>query len=299
MKYIRYTEWKRGEAPMNEKGILYICPTPIGNLEDITLRVLKVLEEVDLIAAEDTRHTLKLLNHFEIKKPLTSYHEHNKREKGKVLIHKLLNGENIALVSDAGMPGISDPGEDLIRLAIENNLEVIALPGPTASILALVLSGLPTGKFVFEGFLPSNKKERREALSNIKGEERTIILYESPFRVKALFDDMLEIFGERDIAVCRELTKKYEEVFRGSIKEALDRFTHEDPKGEFVVIVKGASKSENDTETTEWANISIKDHLLIYINEGISKKDAVKRVAEERGLPKNEVYKESINIKEK
>lgn len=281
---------------MGEQGKLYVCPTPIGNLDDITLRVLKILEEVDLIAAEDTRHTIKLLNHFEIKKPLTSYHEHNKREKGKVLVHKLLNGENIALVSDAGMPGISDPGEDLIKLAIENDIEVIALPGPTASTLALVLSGLPTGKFVFEGFLPSSKKERKEALQSLKNEERTIILYESPYRVKALLEDMLDIFGERDIAVCRELTKKYEEVFRGSIRQSIERFTQNDPKGEFVIIVKGADKGEVRQESQEWENITIKDHLLKYINEGMSKKDAVKKVAEDRGLPKNEVYKESIDI---
>lgn len=281
---------------LENQGKLYVCPTPIGNLEDITLRVLRVLEEVDLIAAEDTRHTIKLLNHFNIRKPLTSYHEHNKREKGKVLIEKLLNGESIALVSDAGMPGISDPGEDLIRLAIENGLEVTALPGPTASILALVLSGLPTGKFAFEGFLPSSKKDRREALQNIKNEERTIILYESPYRVKALLQDMLDIFGERDIAVCRELTKKYEEVFRGSIEEAIEKFTQDDPKGEFIVIVKGSDKIEDSSLAGECDGLSIKGHLLKYINEGMSKKDAVKRVAEDRGLPKNEVYKESLEL---
>jgi len=277
-------------------GKLYVCPTPIGNLEDITLRVLKVLEEVDLIAAEDTRHTIKLLNHFNIKKPLTSYHEHNKREKGKVLMQKLLNGENVALVSDAGMPGISDPGEDLIKLAIEHSIEVIALPGPTASILALVLSGLPTGKFVFEGFLPSNKKERKEALESMKGEKRTIILYESPYRIKALLEDMLEILGNRDIAICRELTKKYEEVFRGKIEEAIDKFIENEPKGEFVVVVKGSDEAVDNTEPSKWDSLSIKEHLQIYINEGMSKKDAVKKVAEDRGLPKNEVYKESIEI---
>ncbi|MFA5523200.1 MAG: 16S rRNA (cytidine(1402)-2'-O)-methyltransferase [Tissierellales bacterium] len=281
---------------MDNQGKLYICPTPIGNLDDITLRVLKVLEEVDIIAAEDTRHTIKLLNHFEIKKPLTSYHEHNKREKGKTLIHKLLNGEDIALVSDAGMPGISDPGEDLIKLAIENAIQVIALPGPTASTLALVLSGLPTGKFVFEGFLPSSKKGRTEALQNIKNEKRTIILYESPYRVKALLEDMLDIFGERDIAVCRELTKKFEEIFRGSIGQSIEKFAQKDPKGEFVIIVKGTDKVEISEELQEWADISIKDHLLKYINQGMTKKDAVKNVAEDRGLPKNEVYKESLDL---
>lgn len=281
---------------MENQGKLYVCPTPIGNLEDITLRVLRVLEEVDLIAAEDTRHTIKLLNHFNIKKPLTSYHEHNKREKGKILVNKLLNGENIALVSDAGMPGISDPGEELIRLAIENDIEVTALPGPTASVLALVISGLPTRRFVFEGFLPSNKKDRREALQNIRNEERTIILYESPYRVKALLTDMLDVFGERDIAVCRELTKKYEEVFRGSIEESIDRFTKDAPKGEFIIIADGSDRVENSSQVEEWDGLPVKDHLLKYINEGMTKKDAVKRVAEDRGLSKNEVYKESIDM---
>lgn len=295
MKYIGYTEWKRGDLPLNKEGTLYICPTPIGNLEDITLRTLRVLEEVDLIAAEDTRHTIKLLNHFKIKKPLTSYHEHNKREKGKILINKIIQGENIALVSDAGMPGISDPGEDLIRLAIENDINIVALPGPTASIMALVISGLSTGKFVFEGFLPSNKRERKKMLNNIKKEKRTIILYESPYRVKALLEDMLEILGERNIAICRELTKKYEEVFRGSINDAVAKYSSEEPKGEFVVIVEG-SKEIEDEEAQEWADLSIRDHLLKYINEGMTKKDAVKKTAEDRGIPKNQVYKESIDI---
>lgn len=282
---------------MIDKGTLYICPTPIGNLDDITIRVLNTLRDVDLIAAEDTRHTIKLLNHFDIKKPMTSYHEHNIKEKGSFLIKKLLEGENIALVSDAGMPGISDPGEDLIKLAINNNINVTALPGPTASILALVISGLPTSKFVFEGFLSSNKKDRRERLEKLKIEERTIILYESPHRLKALLEDMNIILVDRKIAVVRELTKRFEEAFRGTIGEAIAKFTEEEIRGEFVVVIEGMSQEKlQSLERAPWEEMSIKDHLLLYLNEGFSKKDAVKTVAAERKIPKKEVYKESLSL---
>ena len=220
MKYIKFMEWMWKIKMAN--GTLYICPTPIGNLEDITIRTLNVLNKVDLIAAEDTRHTIKLLNHYEIKKPLTSYHEHNKWEKGKFLLEKLEAGENIALVSDAGMPGISDPGEDLIREAILKKIEVIVLPGSTASITALLLSGFPTGKFVFEGFLPSNKKDRKKELERLKNEERTIILYEAPHRLMDLLKDMCEVLGNRRISISRELTKIHEETFRGTIEEGIE-----------------------------------------------------------------------------
>ena len=282
---------------MDNVGKLYVCPTPIGNLDDITIRVLNTLSEVDLIAAEDTRHTIKLLNHFEIKKPLTSYHEHNKREKGSFLIQKLLQGENIAIVSDAGMPGISDPGEDIIKQAIENAIDVIALPGPTASILALVTSGLPTGRFVFEGFMPSNKKERKERIERLKNEERTIIFYESPHRLTNLLEDMLQILGEREISVARELTKRYEEIFRGDISSALDKFKKDSPKGEFVVVVKGASFEVSEGIDDEaWNDMTIKEHIILYMGQGFDKKEAIKRVSKERNLPKKEVYKESIDI---
>lgn len=282
---------------MDNVGKLYICPTPIGNLDDITIRVLNTLSEVDLIAAEDTRHTIKLLNHFEIKKPLTSYHEHNKREKGNFLIQKLLHGENIAIVSDAGMPGISDPGEDIIKLAIENAIDVIALPGPTASILALVTSGLPTSRFVFEGFMASNKKERKERLEKLKIEERTIIFYESPHRLINLLEDMLQILGEREISVARELTKKYEEVFRGDISDALYKFKKNSPKGEFVVVVKGITLDfYEDTDNESWNDMTIKEHIILYMERGFDKKEAIKRVSKERNIPKKEVYKESIDI---
>lgn len=274
------------------EGILYICPTPIGNLEDITLRTLRALKEVDLIAAEDTRRTIKLLNHYEIKKPLISYHEHNKVEKGKILIEKLKEGVNIALVTDAGMPGISDPGEDMIRLAIENQIEPVVLPGATASITALVLSGLPTKKFVFEGFLPYKKKDRREELERLKTEERTIILYEAPHRLLALLKDMEAILGDRQLAIGRELTKIYEEVFRGSISDALRKFQEEKPRGEFVLVIKGAEISKEDP----YQNISIREHLIMYMEEGLTKRDAVKKVADVRDIPKNLVYKESIDI---
>lgn len=274
------------------KGILYICPTPIGNLEDITLRTLRVLREVDLIAAEDTRHTIKLLNHYDIKKPLISYHEHNKKEKGELLIEKLNSGLDIGLVTDAGMPGISDPGEDIIRLAIENGIEVIGLPGPTASITALVVSGLPTDKFVFEGFLPSKRRDRTRELERLKEEERTIILYEAPHRILDLLKDMGEVLGNRQISISRELTKMYEETFRGTILEAIDKFSGEKPRGEFVLVLKGAEKKEDNM----YKDISIKEHIKLYMEEGLTKKEAVKKVAKVRNIPKNIVYKESIDI---
>lgn len=273
-----------------EIGKLYICPTPIGNLEDITLRTLRILKEVDLIAAEDTRHTIKLLNHYEIKKPLTSYHEHNIKEKGIELIDRLQKGESIALVSDAGMPGISDPGQDLIHLAIKEDIQVIVLPGPTASIAALVVSGLNTDKFVFEGFLSSRKKERIDQLKSLKDEKRTLIIYESPHRILDTLDNMLSTLENRNIAIVRELTKIYEEIFRGTIEEAIEKFSSGKIKGEFVIIIEG-----NQDEGVE-LNIDIEEELLKYINQGISKKESVKKVAEEFNLPKNEVYQKSIEL---
>jgi 16S rRNA (cytidine1402-2'-O)-methyltransferase len=222
-----------------ERGVLYICPTPIGNLEDITLRTIRILGEVDLVAAEDTRHTIKLLNHYDIKKPLTSYHEHNIKEKGTELIEKLSSGQNIALVSDAGMPGISDPGQELIRQAIDEGIEVIALPGATASITALVISGLSTEKFIFEGFLSSKKGERKKELAKIKEYTKTTIIYEAPHRLMNLLEDMEDILGDRQISISRELTKKYEETFRGTAPQALEKFKDSGVKGEFVIIVDG------------------------------------------------------------
>lgn len=273
-----------------ERGILYICPTPIGNLEDMTLRTIRILGEVDLIAAEDTRHTINLLNYFDIKKPLTSYHEHNIREKGIELIAKLNSGQNIALVSDAGMPGISDPGQELIRQAIDDNIDVIALPGATASITALVISGLSTDKFIFEGFLSSKKKERIIELETIKEYRKTTIIYESPHRLMNLLEDMDSILGDRRISISRELTKRYEETFRGTASSALTKFKESGIKGEFVIIIEANYEEEKIEE------IDIKQLLNEYIDQGFTKKEAVKRVSEETKVAKNIVYKESLNI---
>ena len=273
-----------------EIGKLYICPTPIGNLEDITLRTLRILSEVDLIAAEDTRHSIKLLNHYKIKKPLISYHEHNIRERGEELIERLNNGENIALISDAGMPGISDPGQDLIRLAIEEGIDVIGLPGATASITALVVSGLSTNKFVFEGFLPSKKRDRIKELEGLKGEKRTIIFYESPHRILNFLRDCLEILGDRNLALGRELTKHYEEIFRGTIGSAIEKFSNIQIKGEFVIIMEGSTLVEEVIE------IDILEHLKSYIEQGLSKKEAIKKLSEEKDIPKNQVYSESLKL---
>lgn len=275
-------------------GKLYICPTPIGNLEDITYRTLRVLNEVDLIAAEDTRHSVKLLNHFEISKPLTSYFEHNKDTKGIYLINKLLEGENIALISDAGMPGISDPGEDLIKLAIENNIEVDVLPGASAFVIALVGSGLNTHKFAFEGFLDRDKKLRRKRLEEIQEEDRTMIFYESPHRLKDTLKDMLKFFGNRKIAVNRELTKKYQEVIREDIETVLKIYEEKEVKGEFVLIVdgfKGKKQAKNNYD-----ELSEREYVEVLINDGLSKKDAIKTVCKERKLKKDVVYKQVLDL---
>ena len=275
-------------------GKLYVCATPIGNLEDITYRTLRVLNEVDLIAAEDTRHSIKLLNHFEISKPLTSYHEHNKDSKGGYLINKLLDGENIALISDAGMPGISDPGEDIIKQAIENNIEIEVLPGATASITALVGSGLETGKFAFEGFLDRDKKVRRNQLEEIKEERRTIIFYESPHRLKDTLKDMLKILGNRSISINRELTKKYQEIIRNDIQGCIDIFNEWEVKGEFVLIVEGF-KGEIE-QVCEYDHLNERDYVQKLIEEGITKKDAIKIVCKERKLKKDVVYKQVLDL---
>ncbi|KXZ40633.1 16S rRNA (cytidine1402-2'-O)-methyltransferase [Alkalithermobacter thermoalcaliphilus JW-YL-7 = DSM 7308] len=277
------------------KGTLYICPTPIGNLEDITIRTINTLKSVDLIAAEDTRHTIKLLNHLGISKPLISYHEHNKYTQGENIINKLLNGENVALVSDAGMPGISDPGEDLIKLSIQNDINVIVLPGPSAFVNALVGSGISTSKFVFEGFLERDKSSRKKQLEKLKYEQRTIIFYESPHRLKSTLEDIAKTFGEdRNIAICRELTKKYEEYIRSDLKTALEIFSDRQVKGEFVLVLEGF-KGEKE-EINIYENLSIKEYVVKLMNDGIRKKDAIKQVAKERNLPKNEVYKEVLDI---
>ena len=275
-------------------GKLYICPTPIGNLEDITYRTLRVLNEVDLIAAEDTRHSIKLLNHFEISKPLTSYHEHNKDSKGGYLINKLLDGENIALISDAGMPGISDPGEDIIKQAIEHNIEIEVLPGATASITALVGSGLETAKFAFEGFLDRDKKIRRNQLEELKEERRTIIFYESPHRLKDTLKDMLKILGNRKIAVNREITKKYQEIIREDIETVINVFNEKEVKGEFVLIVEGF-KGEKTVQNS-YDDLNEREYVLALMESGMDKKDAIKTVCKDRKLKKDVVYKQVLDL---
>lgn len=277
-------------------GKLYLCATPIGNLEDLTLRVIRILKEADYIAAEDTRHTMRLLNHIGIKKPMVSYHEHNRFEKEPQIIEKLKEGLNIALVTDAGMPGISDPGEDLVKLCIKEGIEIEAVPGATASVTALVLSGFSTNKFVFEGFLPRSGKERREALEYLKTETRTAIIYESPHRVKDTLKDFNEILGNRRIAICRELTKKFEEVIRIGLEDAASIYDNAEPRGEYVLVLEGRHMEELlEEQKKEWDSITIEEHIKKYIDEGMNKKDAIKKVASDRGMSKRDIYKFSFD----
>lgn len=278
-------------------GKLYLCPTPIGNLNDITFRVLEVLKSVDLIAAEDTRNTLKLLNHFEISVPLTSYYEHNKAQKGGILIKKLKDGQSIALVSDAGMPAISDPGEDLVRLCIENGIEVVPLPGPSAFTTALVASGMPTGRFSFEGFLTTNKRNRKKHLEEIKNDTRTLIFYEAPHKLMYTLSDMLEFLGDREIVLARELTKKFEEFCRTTLSAAIKKYEEIPPKGEFVLIIKGADKKALEEERK--ASLPSPEELLCkYSSLGLRGKELASQVAKELALPKREVYDIYLKIKD-
>ncbi|HEY9059064.1 MAG TPA: 16S rRNA (cytidine(1402)-2'-O)-methyltransferase [Pseudobacteroides sp.] len=276
---------------MSEKGILYLVATPIGNLEDITLRAINVLKQVDIIAAEDTRQTLKLLNHLEIKKPLVSYYEHNKTVKGNYLIEQLLDGKEIALVSDAGTPAISDPGEDLVKLAIKNNINITSIPGPVAAIAGITASGLKCGRFVFEGFLPMNKKVRKDRLNQLKGEVRTMVFYEAPHKLIYTLKDLYETLGDRRIVLARELTKKFEEYLRLSLKEALNYYDEKSPKGEYVLMVEGANEEEIEEERNEkWSSVSLEEHINMYMDEGMTKKEAISKVAADRGLSKRDVY---------
>jgi 16S rRNA (cytidine1402-2'-O)-methyltransferase len=287
---------RKGRETLSKIGTLYLIATPIGNLEDITLRALRVLKEVNLIAAEDTRHTLKLLNHFEIKNTLISYHEHNKIEKGHLLVQQLLDGKDIALVSDAGSPGISDPGEELVRLAVEQGVTVTMLPGPAAVITGLVLSGLPSGRFSFEGFLPMNKRVRSERLQSIKEDTRTLVFYEAPHKLIHTLRDFRAVFGNRRIALARELTKKFEEIVRCSVDEAIEKYEKEAPKGEFVLILDGAAeKLLKEAKMISWNEISMEEHFARYIDSGFDRKDALKRVADDRGISKRDVYKSLLN----
>lgn len=272
-------------------GTLYICGTPIGNIEDITLRVLRTLREADLIAAEDTRQSVKLLNHYDIKTPLTSYHEHNKGEKGPVLISQLLEGKNIALVTDAGMPGISDPGEDLIKLCYENGIPVTVVPGATAAVTALVLSGMSSRSYVFEGFLPSNKNARKQVLEGLKRQTATIILYEAPHHLKKTLSELAETLGPRPAAAVKELTKRYESVNKLPLDQLAEYYEQNEPKGEFVIVIEGIDyQAIEDEKIAEASQMSIEEHFKTYLEKGMDEKAAMKAVAKDRGIGKREVY---------
>ena len=272
-------------------GTLYLVATPIGNLSDISERALKVLGGVDFVAAEDTRNTGKLLAYFGISKPMVSYFEHNKRERGEVIVERLLNGESCALVTDAGTPAISDPGEDLVRLCAEKGVIVTSIPGCCACVNALALSALATGRFCFEGFLSTNKNERNTRLNELKNDTRTHIFYEAPHKLTKTLDDIIEVFGDRKIALCRELTKLNEEVIRTTLSGAIEYYKENTPRGEYVLVIEGADANAIKNEAF-WANMSILEHVDYYVNQGMKKMDAIKSVAKDRDMPKNEVYKE-------
>ncbi len=279
------------------QGKLYLVPTPIGNLKDITLRALEVLENADVVAAEDTRQTIKLLNHFNLKKTLISYHMHNEQGKSNEILERLKSGENIALVSDAGMPGISDPGSVIVKKCIEEGLDFEVLPGATAFATALIYSGLDNSAFMFKGFIPRDNKSRNILVEELKDRKETLIFYEAPHRLLSTLDFLFKNFGDRNIAVCRELTKLHEEIVRGKLSEVMEHFIDNSPRGEFVLVLDGLSEEEIEKEKrAEFEELSIEEHIVKYINEGLSKKDAIKKVAKDRKLPKSEIYKYSTNI---
>lgn len=276
---------------METYGTLTLCATPIGNLEDITYRVVRTLQEVDFIAAEDTRHTRKLLNHFDIHTKLISYHEHNKMEKGKELIELLKQGKNLALVTDAGTPGISDPGEDIVKLAIEEGITVTSAPGAVAGITALILSGQSTRRFIFEGFLPTDKKERKALLESLKTETRTTILYEAPHRLNKTLELLYEALGDRSITVTKELTKKFEFIHKTTLSGAITYFEEVEPKGEFVLVLAGKDlKTLQEEDQKAWEEMSIEEHMNLYVNKGMDEKTAMKQVAKDRGVSKRDIY---------
>lgn len=272
-------------------GTLYLCATPIGNLGDMTPRVRETLEQVDLIAAEDTRNSIKLLNHFQIKTPMTSYHEYNKVEKAKLLIEKLAQGEDIALITDAGTPAISDPGEVLVAMCQGAGIPVTSLPGAAACITALTLSGLSTRRFCFEGFLPSEKKEKNMVLEDLQKESRTIIIYEAPHHLRGTLQDLYDTLGQRRITLCRELTKKFEEVFPTTLEEAIEYYKKDAPRGEYVLVIEGKSLYDRKKEQQkDWQSISVEEHMRVYEEQGVDRKDAMKQVAKDRGISKRDVY---------
>ena len=278
---------------MDNKGILYLCATPIGNLEDITFRVLRCLREADLIAAEDTRNSLKLLNHFDIKTPMTAYHDHNKYDKGRELVSRLLSGKSIALITDAGTPGISDPGEELVQMCIEAGVEVTSLPGAAACVTALTISGLSTRRFAFEAFLPADKKERKKLLEELETETRTIVIYEAPHRLKATLKELEETLGSsRRVSIVKELTKLHESVRRMSLGEAVTFAETVHPRGEYVLVIEGRSREETEAaERAAFLEMSLEEHMQMYLDEGMDRKEAMKAVAKDRGVAKSVVYK--------
>lgn len=278
-------------------GMLYLCATPIGNLEDITCRVLRVLKEVDLIAAEDTRTSIKLLNYFEIKTPMTSYHEYNKVEKAKLLVSKIQSGLDVAVITDAGTPGISDPGEELVRRCLAAGIRVTSLPGPAACITALTMSGLATRRFAFEAFLPSDKQERKETLSELGQETRTMVLYEAPHRLVRTLEELTQALGGgRRISICKELTKKHEQTLQTTLSEAVAYYGGCEPRGEYVLVIEGKPRSEIKKEKQQqWESISIADHVALYLGQGLDRKEAMKAAAKDRGVSKRDIYRE-LNI---
>lgn len=276
-------------------GKLYLCATPIGNLEDITYRVVRTLKEVDLIGAEDTRNSIKLLNHFNISTPMTSYHEFNKYDKAKVLVEEMLQGKNIALITDAGTPGISDPGEELVRQCFEAGVKVTSLPGAAACVTALTMSGQKTRRFVFEAFLPKDKKEKAKVLENLEKETRTIIIYEAPHRLTKTLKELERVLGDRPITICRELTKKFEEAFQTTITEAIELYQEKEPKGEYVLVIAGKPEEELEEEKRkQWEEMTIKEHVNYYIEQGNDKKEAMKLTAKDRGVSKRDIYNQLI-----
>ena len=276
----------------HKTGTLYLCATPIGNLEDITYRVLRTLKEVDLIAAEDTRNSIRLLNHFEIKTPMTSYHEYNKIDKAYQLVAKMREGKNIALITDAGTPGISDPGEDIVRICYEEGIPVTSLPGAAACITALTMSGLPTRRFAFEAFLPKDKKEHQAVLEELKTETRTIIIYEAPHHLVRTLQELSDTLGgDRRLTICRELTKRHEEKLQMTLADSLSYYEVNEPRGEYVLIIDGRSREEmKKEEQAGWEALSLEEHMAHYESQGIDRKEAMKRVAKDRGVSKRDIY---------
>ena len=281
-----------------EAGELFLCATPIGNLEDMPVRAVRIMKEADLIAAEDTRNSIKLINHFEIDTPMTSYHEYNKVDKAKVLVDKMLAGQTVALITDAGTPGISDPGEELVRQAVQAGINVTSVPGPAACINALIISGLPTRRFVFEAFLPSDKKERAAVLEELSHETRTMIIYEAPHRLCRTLAELAEILGgDRQIAVCKELTKRHETVYRSDIKGAVDYYNANEPRGEYVLVIAGLNPEDIILDKQDaWKEMPLEEHLKHYESQGIERREAIKLVAKDRGVPKREIYNMTLNF---